>query len=104
MGYAPTGTATCPVCKAKIAKGALRVGRATPNPWDAEGGRSDYTKFFHLDHAFEAALRSRSDSKVPSTTRALAGFGALEAGDRRLVDAKVKAFAAKWAAKIKRAA
>ena len=80
-GYAPTGQATCRLCKAKIAKGSLRVGRSTPNPWDAEGGQSDYTRFFHAEHAFEAFSRSRCDSRVPLRLSDFAGADRLAPGD-----------------------
>jgi hypothetical protein len=96
VGYAPTGTAACRECKAKIAKGALRMGRATPNPFDAEAGSSDYTQFFHFEHAFTAFGRSRLTSKVPTTARSVSGASGLSPADRQRVDKAVVAFAAEW--------
>lgn len=99
VGHAPSGAATCMGCKQKIAKGELRVGRSQPNPFDAEGGATDFTKFAHVDHAFDVFLRSKCASRVPLSARDLAGFDALPAGDKRRVLAALRAFAAARRAK-----
>lgn len=99
IGYAPTGRATCAECKKAIPKDAVRIGRSMPNPFDAEGGASDYTKFFHVTHAFDAMLRSRCRSKVVLTPAALKGFDRLSASDQKKVRAAVEAFAKRWRVK-----
>ena len=99
IGYAPTGAATCAGCKAKIAKGSLRIGRSVPNPFDAEGGTSDYTKFMHPNHAFDVMLRSRCSSNVPGSTRDLAGFASVAPADKRRVAAYLADFRKAWTTK-----
>jgi hypothetical protein len=99
VSYAPTGRATCAACKKAIAQGAVRVGRSMPNPFDAEGGASDYTKFFHLPHAFEAMARSRCASKVVLTPGALKGIDRLSPSDQKKVRDAIAAFAKRWRAK-----
>ena len=37
---APSGRASCRGCKEPIAKGALRFGEETPNPYSEDGGMS----------------------------------------------------------------
>ena len=86
VGYAPTGQDTCKECKQKIAPGALRVGRSSPNPFDAEGGASDYTSFFHAEHAFAAFARSRCGTSVPASVKGLTG-AAIKPVDRRRLEA-----------------
>lgn len=100
VGYAPTSAATCRCgCGGKIPKGAVRVGRSTPSPFDAEGGHADFTRFFLLDHAFDAFLRSRATSRVPTRAQDLAGLAALKPADRTRATAAVAAFARKWEGK-----
>lgn len=99
VGYAPTGAATCVGCKTKIAKGALRVGRSMPSPFDAEGGVADYTKFMHAEHAFDVMLRSRCTSKVPASLKDFGGFDALAAADKKRIEGKLRTFVKAWAAK-----
>ena len=93
VGYAPTGAATCRQCKQKIAKGALRIGRSSPSPFDAEGGVADFTQYFHPEHAFIAFARSRPGTKVPLRERDMAGIEKLSVADRGTVKAAVAAFA-----------
>lgn len=50
VSVAPSDRSTCKACNKLIGKGELRLGRSTPNPFDAEGGATDYTKFFHPEH------------------------------------------------------
>lgn len=100
VGYAPTGRAVCRQCDKKIAEGALRIGRSVPNPWDAEGGATDYTQYFHAGHAFSVFARSKCrSSKVPLQTSDLRGFGALQEDDKTRVKGLIKKFAERYAAK-----
>ena len=99
VSYAPTSTAACVGCKAKIAKGALRIGRSMPNPFDAENGASDYTKFMHYDHAFDVLRRSRCTSRVPLSTKDLTGFNEISAADKARVQKHMVPFAKDWKAK-----
>ncbi len=93
VGYAPTGRATCRHCKAKIAKGTLHIRRSTPNPFDAEGGYSDYTQSFHAPScAFEAFARSKCQSKVPTDPAGLSHFDELEPADKKAVRSALEAF------------
>lgn len=96
VGYAPTGAATCRACGDKIAKGGVRIGRSTPNPFDAEGGASDYTQYFHADHAFDAIMRSKCTSRVPLTASDIAGVADLKPADRKRVQTKLVTFARAW--------
>ena len=102
VGYAPTSAALCRCgCKRKIAKGALRVGRSTPSPFDAEGGHADFTRFFAFEHAFGATagsafMRSRCTSRVPLKPADVAGAAKLEPRDRGRLASAVAAFAAAW--------
>jgi hypothetical protein len=103
VDHAPTGKATCRGCKKGIAKGALRIGRSTPNPFDSESGSSDYTQYFHGTHAFDAMLKSRCTSKVVLSTSSLNGFSSLGAAEQKLVRSKVAAFSKKWSEKCGKA-
>jgi hypothetical protein len=97
VGYAPTSAATCRCgCKRKIAKGALRVGRSTPSPFDSEGGHADLTHFYSFEHAFGAFRRSRCSSRVPLKQADLAGAASIEPQDRRRLATSLAAFAAAW--------
>ena len=90
---------TCFGCKAKIAKGALRIGRSMPNPFDAEAGASDYTKFMHHHHAFDVLRRSLCTSRVPLSTKDLTGFNEISAADKARVQKHMVPFAKDWKAK-----
>ncbi len=96
VGYAPTNASTCRQCKAKIARGVLRVGRSTPSPFDAEGGHADMTMFYHADHAFDAFARSKCTSRVPLSTKDLRGFAELVPRDKARVTSQTAAFAERW--------
>ena len=99
VSYAPTANATCFGCKAKIAKGALRIGRSMPNPFDAEAGASDYTKFMHHHHAFDVLRRSLCTSRVPLSTKDLTGFNKISEADKARVQTHLVPFAKAWTAK-----
>lgn len=94
VSYAPTGAATCIGCKQKIAKGDLRVGRSSPNPFDAESGATDYTKFMHADHAFGVFQRSKCASAVPLRVTDLVGFEDLAPKDKARMRTALAAFVA----------
>ena len=104
IGYAPTGTSTCRHSKERIPKGALRIGRSVPNPWDAEAGASDYTQYFMFQHAFKAFERSKCTSKVPKSTKDFQGFAKLAKPDQAKVEKAVAAFAKVWAKKCEKKA
>ena len=99
VGYAPTGRATCGACKEKIDKGGVRIGRSTPSPFDAEGGATDMTKYFHATPAcaFTVFARSKAQSKVPTKPGDLKGIAALAPRDRARVEGHLKKFAAQRA-------
>ena len=94
VGYAPTGTAKCRETKKMIPKGALRVGRSSPNPFDSEGGTTLLTQYFLPQHAFVAFLRSKCGTHVPLKTRDLEGYASLIPADKRLVSAELRKFTA----------
>lgn len=104
VGYAPTGAATCKGCNQKIAKGGLRIGRSTPNPFDAEGGASDMTQFFHVDHGFEVMMRSRCTSRVPASASDIKGMDSLISSDRKRVTINLRKFVSAWRKKCRPAA
>ena len=96
VSYAPTGRATCGACKTKIDKGRVRIGRSTPSPFDAEGGVTDLTKYFHATPAcaFAVFARSKPQTRVPTKPADLKGLGALAPKDRATVTGHVVRFAA----------
>ena len=99
IGYAPTGRALCKACKQPIAEGSLKFERRQPNPFD--GGSTDQTFNYHLDHGFDTMKRSLCTSKVlfkPSDLRGL-GLDRLEKKDQALVKSRIQDFAKFWAAK-----
>ena len=96
--YAPTDRATCKGCRAKIAKGALRLSRELPNEWTGDRGRA--TAHYHFacgavsleragcgpksardrDHAvaFSPAMSVRSDVSKRDAAKARGRFAAAE--------------------------
>lgn len=100
--YSPSGAATCRQSKTVIAKGALRIGRMTPSPFDAEGGHSDLTHYYHEEHAWTAFARSRCTSAVPLKTSDLQGFDDLKKADQARVRKSIAAFKKTWQAKCSR--
>ena len=105
VGYAPTAAALCRCgCKRNIAKGALRVGRSTPSPFDAEGGHADLTRYFIFEHAFGpsgAFMRSRCTSRVPLKTADVGGVASIEPRDRQRLSSALSVFSASWKQKCK---
>lgn len=101
VGYAPSGQAKCRGCKAKIAKGTLRVTRCAPSPFDCEGGFAKIQNHFHPEHAFEAFMRSKCSSHVPLKTGDLEGMAALTPADRKRVSQAVQQFAKAYRAKCR---
>lgn len=99
--YSPSDRATCPECNKKIAKGELRIGRSTANPFDAEHGLSDYTKFFHVSHMFDAMMRSRKTTKVISKPSDVKGFQKLLFGDQKTLKIEISIFYKSWTEKAK---
>lgn len=99
VAHAPSGQAKCRGCGKLIAKGALRIGRTTNNPFDAEGGHSDMTYWYHAQHAFPAFLRSRCTSVVPLRAADIGGIAALSVADRADVTRMLGAFSKAWSKK-----
>ncbi|MES1907371.1 MAG: hypothetical protein MHM6MM_000498 [Cercozoa sp. M6MM] len=85
--YATTGRAGCKYsnCKKKIVKGALRVAREVPNPFDPDG--SDTTlKWYHPTCFFVAQLRVRKGTRKLSSTEDFEGdTSGIDSEDIRLV-------------------
>jgi hypothetical protein len=102
VSYAPRGTAKCRACKQYIAAGELRIGRATPNPFDAEGGTTTFVQYYHADHAFGVFQRSKCTSRVPTSPEMLVGFDALAPADRDRVAMLLAAFRDFWIARLRR--
>jgi hypothetical protein len=96
VGYAPTGTSKCRECKENIPKGALRLSRSAPNPFDAKGGRTLLTQHFFPRHAFAAFMRSKCTSHVPLKVQDLEGLGSLTPGDKKMVSAELSKFVVAW--------
>ena len=100
--YAPTSTSTCRESKTKIKKGSLRIGRSSPSPFDAEGGVSKMTQWFHAEHAFKAFARSRCTSNVPTKPGDVKGYADLKPADKATVRNGLKGFSAERNKKCKK--
>lgn len=98
--YSPTGAATCRESNTKIAKGALRIGRMTTDPFGSDGGLLKH--YFHEEHAWKAFARSRCTSKVPLSAADIEGFGDISPSDKRRVLASLAGFRRTWAEKKKK--
>ena len=61
VGYAKLGTSSCKKCKQKIAKGSLRIGKVTSNPFSEDGG--DMKQWFHPSCIFETFVKARATTK-----------------------------------------
>ncbi|MES1910519.1 MAG: hypothetical protein MHM6MM_003100 [Cercozoa sp. M6MM] len=63
--YSANGRAGCKdsKCKQKIAKGALRLAREVPNPFDEDNEESTMMKWYHATCFFRAQKRVRKDTR-----------------------------------------
>ncbi|XP_071147828.1 DNA ligase 3-like [Mytilus edulis] len=80
VGYAKLGTSGCKKCKTKIAKGELRIGKVTTNPFSDEGG--DMKQWFHPNCMFETFKRARATTKKIEEGEDMDGFGDLQQEDK----------------------
>ena len=83
VGYAKLGTSSCKKCKTKIEKGALRIGKVTPNPFSEDGG--DMKQWFHPACIFETFVRARATTKKIEDPDDLDGFGDLKQEDKDVI-------------------
>lgn len=90
--YAPTSRSTCKECGEKILQGQVRMSKLAPNPFDSEGGTSDYAQSFHLEHGFISLLRSRCATKVPASTSQIIGLTKMKPLDKSRVIKSMHAF------------
>ncbi len=96
VDVAPSDRSTCKGCNKKIALGTVRLGRSTPNPFDASGGATDYTKYFHPEHGFSTFLKSRCVTKVPTKMTDLAGLSKVSSQEQAKIKRELSKFTAKW--------
>ncbi|XP_035828474.1 DNA ligase 3 isoform X2 [Aplysia californica] len=83
VGYAKLGTSSCKKCKQKIEKGALRIGKVTPNPFSEDGG--DMKQWFHPACIFETFVRARATTKKIEDPEDAEGFGDLKPEDKDVI-------------------
>lgn len=83
VGYAKLGTSSCKKCKTKIDKGALRLGKVTPNPFSDDGG--EMKQWFHPSCLFETFLRARASTKKIEDPEDMEGYGDLEQEDKEVI-------------------
>lgn len=104
VSYAPSGRAKCKECEGFIAKGALRLTKIVPNPFDSYAGETDFQQHYHMIHGFQALDRVRCSTKVPSKASQIQGLKDLKAKDRKHVEQKFDTFLARHKQKCAAAA
>ncbi|CAF5137150.1 unnamed protein product [Rotaria sp. Silwood1] len=71
VDYAKLGTSACKKCKAKIAKGEIRIAKLTPSPF-SEG---DMMKIYHhVQCMFDTFLHARATTKIIESSTDLDGW------------------------------
>ncbi|XP_059161186.1 DNA ligase 3-like isoform X2 [Physella acuta] len=93
VGYAKLGTSSCKKCKTKIDKGALRLGKVTPNPFSDDGG--EMKQWFHPSCLFETFVRARATTKKIEDPEDAEGFGDLEQEDKEVIKKLIEDYQAK---------
>lgn len=92
VDYAITGRAVCKACNKTIREGQMRVGRSSPNPFDSEGGTSDFTQYFHARAQCAAMtfLNSRCTTHVPIQPGQITGVAKLRPADQKVIRDLIK--------------
>nr|BAJ98669.1 predicted protein [Hordeum vulgare subsp. vulgare] len=87
IDYAKLGTSGCKKCKAKIAKGELRIAKITPSPF-SEG---DTMKVYHhVPCIFETFLNARATTKIIDSSTDLDGWSNISPADREIILEQIK--------------
>lgn len=87
VDYAKLGTSACKKCKAKIAKGEIRIAKITPSPF-SEG---DTMKVYHhVPCVFETFLHARATTKVIESSTDLDGWSDINPTDREMILEQIK--------------
>jgi DNA ligase-3 len=82
IDYAKLGTSACKKCKAKIAKGEIRIAKVTPSPF-SEG---DTMKIYHhVPCMFETFLHARATTRIIESSTDLDGWSNISPADREII-------------------
>lgn len=87
VDYAKLGTSACKKCKAKIAKGEIRIAKLTPSPF-SEG---DMMKVYHhVPCIFDTFLHARATTKIIESSTDLDGWTNISPADREIILEHIK--------------
>jgi DNA ligase-3 len=87
VDYAKLGTSACKKCKAKIAKGEIRIAKITPSPF-SEG---DTMKVYHhVPCIFATFLHARATTKIIESSTDLDGWTNISPADREIILEQIK--------------
>ncbi|CAF2857632.1 unnamed protein product [Rotaria sp. Silwood2] len=87
VDYAKLGTSACKKCKAKIAKGEIRIAKLTPSPF-SEG---DMMKIYHhVPCMFDSFLHARATTKIIESSTDLDGWINISPLDREIILEHIK--------------
>ncbi|CAF0902160.1 unnamed protein product [Rotaria sp. Silwood1] len=87
VDYAKLGTSACKKCKAKIAKGEIRIAKLTPSPF-SEG---DMMKIYHhVQCMFDTFLHARATTKIIESSTDLDGWLNISPLDREIILEQIK--------------
>jgi len=87
VDYAKLGTSACKKCKAKIAKGEIRIAKITPSPF-SEG---DTMKIYHhVPCIFDTFLHARATTKIIESSTDLDGWSDISPLDREIISDQIK--------------
>jgi DNA ligase-3 len=87
VDYAKLGTSACKKCKAKIAKGEIRIAKITPSPF-SEG---DTMKIYHhVPCIFDTFLHARATTKIIESSTDLDGWLDISPVDREIILDQIK--------------
>ncbi|CAF3729866.1 unnamed protein product [Rotaria sordida] len=87
VDYAKLGTSACKKCKAKIAKGEIRIAKLTPSPF-SEG---DMMKIYHhVQCIFDSFLHARATTKIIESSTDLDGWLNISPLDREIILEHIK--------------
>lgn len=87
VDYAKLGTSACKKCKAKIAKGEIRIAKVTPSPF-SEG---DTMKVYHhVPCIFDTFLHARATTKIIESSTDLDGWSNISPVDREIILDQIK--------------
>lgn len=93
--YAKMGTAGCKMCKEKIAKATLRIGKISLSPFGKEGGEDVMKQWFHVKCVFEQmkGIRIKAENKLKSVDE-LENWDDIADEDKALIAGLLKDFIA----------